>query len=433
MRFVLAFSGSRGDVQPAVALGARLVERGHEAVLAVPPNLTAFAQGVGLPTADYGTSTKELLDSPVVERDLKSRNPRTRLRAVSEITVHGGRQMQAELMELTEGADAVIAGSAGQERALNVSARRGIPYIPLHYCPVRRNGSASLLTHIGVDAPAPIARASWRLVEQLLWRAGRRGEDTLRADLGLPPSQGPAGDEIAASATPEVQAYDPALFPGLDREWGPRRPLVGFLGLSTDDRVRLGESGVDADTDTWLSAGPPPVCVGFGSMSVPNPQGLRRAVLDVTEELGLRVLVTSGWSGFLSDVSDDRVRVVGAIDHDAVLPRCVAAVHHGGAGSVGASLRAGLPTVVSWVGADQPMWGNAVRRLGVGTSLPMAATDHRRLRSALTTALDPRTRDAATELAHRLITPARAAERAADLIESAVERSRQHPIGRRSS
>lgn len=426
MRFVLAANGSRGDVQPAVAVGLELRSRGHEVVLLAPPNMQDFGNGAGLSTRVYGDSTRAVLESDAVRNRLKSADPRARLAAATEITVRGGRQMHQALLDASAGADAIIATSAGQERAHNVSQVRGIPHIPLHLCPIRRNSTTSLLSQLGLDVSGPIASASWTLVERLLWMASKRAENDLRAELGLGPMRTPFATAIAATGVPEIQAYDPVLFPGLVAEWGDRRPLVGFLGLPASVRAGVGDVGTDAELVEWIAAADAPVYVGFGSMLPKNPERLGEAVVAAADSLGVRLLVASGWSDFLSGAGElgDRVRVVKHIDHDAVLPRCRAAIHHGGAGSVAASLRAGLPTVVTWIGADQPIWGRAVASADAGTSLPLSRVTAKRLTDVLRDALSPQKRTSAARVRDRLVVPSTAVSRAVDLAERVAYGSR---------
>ncbi|PYE14735.1 UDP:flavonoid glycosyltransferase YjiC (YdhE family) [Williamsia limnetica] len=420
MKFVLAFNGSRGDVQPAIALGCELAGRGHDIVLAVPPNLTEFAAAAGLRVHGYGLDTGELLRSEVVSRDLRSANPVTRLHAVSEITLRGGRTMQQDLLDLTTDADAIIGGSAGQERAFNVALVRGIPYIPVHLCPIRRNGEVSLLTQFGIDRPRALARISWTILEQILWRATRSAEKTLAAEVGLTAVDAPVATRIGRQGVPEIQAYDAALFPGLAVEWGKRRPLVGFFDLAPQTRELMADGHSEDRLMDWLDAGPPPLYVGFGSMTVADPDGLVRAIASATEVLGLRVLLATGWGGLTYDGPDDRVLAVPTVDHHAVLPRCVGAVHHGGAGSTAASLRAGLPTLIYWLGADQPMWGRQIRRRGAGLGFPLAGIDARGFGSALETLLTPDHTRRAQALSEQLVTASAAVTAAATLVEHAV-------------
>jgi sterol 3beta-glucosyltransferase len=136
-------------------------------------------------------------------------------------------------------------------------------------------------------------------------------------------------------------------------DWDGRRPLVGCLPLDDELRGMLGEADVDAGLDAWLSAGEPPMFVGFGSMPVQDPTATVAMITRVSRELGVRALVSAGW-GELSSLgpADAEVRVVGNLDHDSVLGRCRAAVHHAGAGTTAAGLQAGPPTVVCSVFAD---------------------------------------------------------------------------------
>ncbi|MEV0355300.1 glycosyltransferase [Nocardia sp. NPDC050697] len=422
MTFVLAFAGSRGDVQPAVALGVALAGAGHAVRLAVPPNLVGFGRAAGLETHPSGADTGALLGSELVAQQLKSANPRTRLRAIAELTLRDGRRAQRELAEIADGATVLIGGSAGQERALNVATALDIPYLPVHYCPLRRNGVVSLLPAAGL--PPAVHRASWSGLEQLLWLGIRGAERSLAADLGLSAPVGPAARRIARTGVPEIQAYDPLLFPGLAAEWGAARPLTGFLGLAPDTRALVDPAPADDGLDAWLAAGPPPLYVGFGSMMVADPAALARTLAEVTAELGLRVLVVSGWGGLDGTefaAHGDRIRVVRSVDHAAVLPRCVALVHHGGAGTVAAGLRAGRPALVCWHGADQPLWGRRLRALGAGTAVPVAGLTAERLQSALVDVLRPERAAVAARAAAALVPPAVAAERAVRIAERVAE------------
>lgn len=428
MRIVLAVNGSRGDAQPAVALGTELLERGHDVALALPPDLVDFGRGAGMTTVSYGGQTRELLDSDLVRSDLKSRNPLRRLRAISEISVRGGREMQQQLLDLTEGADAVVATSAGQERAHNVAQVRNVPHIPLHYCPIRPNRRTSLLTQFGIEGPRWLNLWSWRFVEHALWLATRRAENTLRADIGLRPATAPYATQIAATGVPEIQAYDPLLFDGLAAEWDRRRPLVGFFDLGAAQRAGVGDRGLDDDLRAWIDAGDRPVYVGFGSMMPRDPDRLAVAFGEAAARVGVRLLVSGGWSGFMSGtetLATENIRVVGHIDHGSVLPLCRAAVHHGGAGSLAAGLRAGLPTLVTWFGADQPIWGHAVSTSGIGATIPVSRVTADHLTDAFATSLSPEVARKAALVSRAMISPGEAVTTAADIITDVIAYSRK--------
>ncbi|MFI2489610.1 glycosyltransferase [Promicromonospora kroppenstedtii] len=446
MRHVFALVGSRGDVQPALAVALDLRRRGHEVVTGVAPNLVPLAVRLGLDAVPLGIDSAALLGSDLVRRDMRSAHPVRRVRALRAVASAGWDELRTGLAALLDdvgGADTVVTGLLGQEVAAAVAERRGLRMAALHYCPVRANGVVSPVS--GVRGPRT-TRAVWTLGERVRWGLTRRAENEQRAALGLGGTRVHLPTRLRDAGAVEVQAYDPALAPGLVDEWGPRRPLTGFLALDGAARARLGEAGSGADggadasagatagLDAWLDGGEPPVYVGFGSMPVADPRALLAAVDAACAELGVRALVSAGWNDFSgADAGSngagsdggargagrdpDRVRLVGAVDHAAVLPRCRAAVHHGGAGTTPAALRAGLPAVVGWYSADQPMWGDLLRGAGVGVARRASTlTQPGVLTRALAEVLDETTAARAAALGARLVPPDRAVAAAADAI-----------------
>ena len=174
----------------------------------------------------------------------------------------------------------------------------------------------------------------------------------------------------------------------------------------------------DPDLDAWLAAGSPPVYWGFGSMPVADPRATLELVRAVSRQLGVRSLVCAGWSEFAAD-ADPQVRVFGAVDHRTVFPRCAAAVHHGGAGTTAAALRAGTPSLVAWFGADQQLWGRRLADLGVGEVVRFRELDTAGSGAALTRLTTPAVRARAAEVRTQLIDPAAARCALADLVEIA--------------
>ena len=116
----------------------------------------------------------------------------------------------------------------------------------------------------------------------------------------------------------------------------------------------------------FLDAGPPPVHIGFGSMSSRNPAETARVVLEAVRLAGCRAIVSEGWGGMAFDRLPDQVISVRDVPHEWLFPRVKAVVHHGGAGTTAAAIRAGKPSIICPFVADQPFWGDAVRKLGIG-------------------------------------------------------------------
>jgi len=234
----------------------------------------------------------------------------------------------------------------------------------------------------------------------MLERVGRAEVATLREELGIPPASRSVLRNIARGQVRCLLGYSQTLFPSPE-DWPPSALSAGFLAPSSELRTRFGEYGVPNDLDEWLRAGSPPVFLGFGSMPVLDGANSLRMVTTTLAELGVRGILAAGWSE-LDHASDDTLYVTGELDHQALFPRCVAAVHHGGAGTTHTSLAAGTPTLVCSVFYDQPFWGARCRALGVGDTIPFTRLNAKRLTDGLRRVLKPEVAARAKELAARM-------------------------------
>ena len=198
---------------------------------------------------------------------------------------------------------------------------------------------------------------------------------------------------IVEHGTLELQAYDEALFPGLAQEWGGKRPFIGSITMELSTET-------DDDVAQWIASGTPPIYFGFGSTPIERPDELLAMIEAVCAELGERALICSGiWS---NRIGQDSVKVVKLVNYPAVFPSCRAVVHHGGAGTTAAGLRAGVPTVILWSVADQPVWANRVERLKVGVAQRFSRISQDSLLAALQTVLAPDYETSARALATRM-------------------------------
>ena len=184
-------------------------------------------------------------------------------------------------------------------------------------------------------------------------------------------------------------------------EWGEDHHVTGYWFLDPPPQW-----SPSPDLQDFLADGPPPVCVGFGSMSSEDPAALGRVAVSAARRAGVRAVLVLGWGG-LADTAggtDGDVFITDYVPHDWLLPRCVAVVHHGGAGTTGAGLRAGIPNVVVPFGVDQPFWGARVAAIGVGPSpIPRRRLTAERLGDALRHAIThPRITARADEVGRRV-------------------------------
>jgi UDP:flavonoid glycosyltransferase YjiC (YdhE family) len=414
MKFVLACYGTRGDVEPCAAVGRELLRRGHEVRMAVAPDLVGFVESVGLAAVAYGPDARAWQD---VHRDVlthifrkfwKVRDLIRLGREDWELFTKCWEEARTTLTSLADGADLLLTIVIGEQAAANVAEYYDIPLATLHTLPMRANGQLVPIL------PAPLARSAMTVSEWLGWPMAKKLADAQRRDLGLPKATGPPSRRIAERGSLEIQAYDEVCFPGLAAEWAKwngRRPFVGALTM---------ELPTDADEEvaSWIAAGTPPILFGFGSTLVLSPADTIAMIGAACAQLGERALVCSAETDFSHVPHLEHVKVVGTMNYAAAFPACRAVVHHGGAGTTAAGLRAGVPQLILSTLGDQTLWGARVKRLKVGTARRLSSTTWESLVADLRTILAPQYVTRAREIATQMTKPAESVAAAADLMEN---------------
>ena len=415
MKFALASYGTRGDVEPAVVLGRELQRRGHEVHIAVPPDLVGFAESAGLTAVPYGAETSAWMDAfrkfstALFSTFWKVRDLSRWGLEIKEVTVQSWEHMDKTLKSLADGADLVVAGQTYQEIGANVAEYYDIPLVTLHHVPMRPNGQVVAVL------PAPASRIAVKIFDWVTWRLSKKVEDAQRRELGLPKAKNASPQRIAALGALEIQAYDQAAFPGLAAEWAEWKATRPFVGALTMELT----TSADEEAAAWIAAGPPPIFFGFGSMPVESPSETVEMISAACAQLGERALICAGWSDFGNVATLDHVKVVPALNYASIFSLCRAAVHHGGSGTTGASLRAGIPTLVLSMDGNQLIWGAQVkRRLKVGTHRRLSATTLDSLVADLRRVLQPEYATRARACAAQMTNPAVSVARAADLTET---------------
>ena len=417
MKFALASYGTRGDIEPCAAVGLELLRRGHEVRIAVPSNLVGFAESVGLAAVPYGPNFVELMEPDIFRKAWKVQNPITLLRKAMEPVTKPWAEVSAALTSLADGTDLLLTGIPYQEVVANVAEYYDIPLATLHTFPQRVNGYVVPIPPLPVNVPSPLMRSGMTVAEWVYWRVTKRAEDAQRRELGLPKATTPSSRRIMERGSLEIQTYEEFCFPEVAAEWGGRRPFVGALTM---------ELTTDADDEiaSWISAGKPPIYFGFGSMPVESPADTIAMISEACTELGERALLCSGATEFTGAPQVDHVKVVGALNHAAIFPACRAVVHHGGAGTTSAGMRAGIPALILWIAFDQPIWADVIKRLKVGTSRRFSRTTRESLVADLRRILAPEYATRARETASRMTKPTASVTATADLLEDTARRGR---------
>jgi len=389
MRALLSTIGSRGDVQPLLALAQALRALGHESTLCVPPTFTSWVEELGFACVPIGPDVKPGPGNSVPVK--LSALPKAKLQAMAEGTVRT--QFQA-VMTAAQGVDLIVGANALQVAAPSIAETLGVPYVFAAYAPVTLPSPEHAPPKMGSRHWPPLPGA----LHRLMWRRDARHWNARwgpvlnaeRAKLGLAPVRDVR--RYVLTERPWLAA-DAALAPA---PRGAGTPIVQTGAWLLSDPTPLPEQ-----LERFLAAGEPPVYFGFGSMRGAEQTGA--LLLAAARALGRRAVVLQGWSNVgVGDGGDDCLSV-GDVDHAKLLPRVAAAVHHGGAGTTTAAARAGVPQVVVPHHYDQIYWARRVKTLGIGAwRFTRDGLTRESLIAALRAALRPDVSDRARDLARRV-------------------------------
>jgi len=185
--------------------------------------------------------------------------------------------------------------------------------------------------------------------------------EQVRRRVGFPKRKlySPFDKDMARPQTPILCAWSPSVIP-VSSDWPSNVHVTGYFF----DKINSAYQP-NIELQNFLAAGEPPVCVSFGSMLNQNAKNIDHIVQESLRQTNNRGIILSGWSG-LKNRSSNEILYVDAIPHHWLLPRCKMIIHHGGAGTTSAGLRAGIPNIVIPFMADQPFWGKRVKALGAG-------------------------------------------------------------------
>lgn len=339
MRITLAAVGSRGDIQPMIALSQALVRRGHVPRLCAPPNFERWVRDHGIDFAPLGLDMQAWLAE---NARYLSGNPLTLLRGLRKYLDEQLPRQFGALVDAATGSDALVFGGLAFS-APSVAEKLGIPVVAVAY-------STSVLPARIHPPPMVPWHGLPRWVNALLWRAtnfanerlASRGLNAGRASIGLPPVN---AYRHLYEEPPFFITADETLFPP-DPAWTERYRYANFLFY--DDPGTL-----DPELDAWLRDGEPPVFVGFGSMSGDQTKRVGSLIREAVGATGRRCLVGAGWAGLGGDDLPKGWRVVKEAPHPLLFPRVACIVHHGGAGTMANALRAGTPQVLLPLIMDQ--------------------------------------------------------------------------------
>ncbi len=361
MNITIATVGSRGDIQPYVALGRGLQAAGYHVQLAADTEFETFIRGQGLGFAPVHADPRQAL-----EEDIRriGHNPIRLFKWIKRNLKPVAHQYVVDIKQACQGSDGILYSTLAF-LSYHVAEALQIPSVAAFLQPFTPTRAFSNPVASEIPRWLPFQGEfnwlSFRLNNLLSYRMFKGiADDCRREILNLPPVPWRVYQSLDLSEMPIIYGYSPHVIPK-PTDWDSHKHVTGYWFLESDEKWQP-----SAELRRFLETGSPPVYVGFGSMVDREAETLTGLVVDALQRAGRRGILLGGWSELGDRGLPDTVLKVSEVPHDWLFPRVAAVVHHGGAGTTAAGLRAGVPAVIVPFFADQPFWGRQVYQLGVG-------------------------------------------------------------------
>jgi vancomycin aglycone glucosyltransferase len=391
MRALIAAQGSRGDVQPIVALALELRALGHDASLVVPPNFKEWVESFGLTCIPIGPDVRKMFSGKIPARPPKMTMTQRRQLAAQSI-----REQFQVVGDAARTCDLIVGAGVLQFAARSVAEALGIPFVFAAYCPAAipspDHPPPKIGTHHSQSLPGLVNRFFWS-------RDGRRWDmlfrptlEEERAKLGLSPLGAGGMQRYIVTDRPWLAA---------DRTLGPAAAFRRLTIVQTGAWMLPARTSLPAELDRFLGEGEPPIYLGFGSMRTSEDAG--RMLVEAVRTVGRRAIISQGWANLDAIDAQADCLVISDVDHAYLFPRVAAVVHHGGAGTTTTAALAGAPQAIVPHSYDQYYWAHRVQKMRVGAEAPgREGMTVASLVSALRECLAPETSARARTLAGRV-------------------------------
>jgi UDP:flavonoid glycosyltransferase YjiC (YdhE family) len=402
MRIAIVASGSRGDVQPYIALGKGLKEAGHVVRLVTHQDFDLLVNSSGLEFWPIKGKVQDIAQSQEMRALLERGNFLAIMSQMAKEAQRGALVLAEAALAACRGVELVLGGIGGLFVGVSVAEKLGLPFLQAYYIPFTptRAYPSFLFHRLPSWLGGPFNRLSYHLVRQVMWQGFRSADKLARKKvLGLPAASfwGPYTSDSTRHC-PILYGFSPSVIPPAP-DWDDTTHVTGYWFLDPPADWAPPPALVE-----FLQAGPPPVYIGFGSMSNRNPEETTDIILRALARAKQRGIILSGWSGLHKTDLPDSVFMLDSVPFSWLFPRVAAVVHHGGTGTTAAGLRAGVPSIVTPFFGDQFFWGQRVAELGAGPEpVPHKKLTVERLASAIQIVLSDRAiRQRAAELGKKI-------------------------------
>ncbi|HEY2583107.1 MAG TPA: glycosyltransferase [Mucilaginibacter sp.] len=371
--------GTRGDVQPYIALALELIKNGHKIILAAPENFKDFVESYGIEFHSLYGNAEEGMNSPKGQSVLKTENTIKLAKYFFKVLYSIRVPLRASYIEGVNKVDFIIANTATLPIVSAIAEKQNKRMALTYFMPpVIATREFPLGDFDFLNFPL-YNKLTYKIAHLFFWKFLKKEINEFRQELGLPVLTESIVEHIDKQKLLDLYCVSPSLIPQ-PKDWDGNHKITGFLTIPTNKREQT-----SVELTQWLAEGGKPVYIGFGSNGVGNTEKFVNIVKQILDKTNERILFCTGWALYADLPQHKNMFVTKYVNHEDILPKCKVGIFHGGAGTLAAMLRNNLPVIIISFYTDQPTWGKIVQKMNLGVHIPVKKLNASKMIDAIKT------------------------------------------------
>ncbi|WP_276979243.1 glycosyltransferase [Flavobacterium filum] len=374
--------GTRGDLQPYVALALGLMDKGHQVTLSATEDFKDFVEGFGVAFQPLWGNAETMMNSKEGQSILQTENSIKLMKYYFKVLHDNRDPLRKSYYEAISKVDFIIANSMTLPIVSAIAEKQNKKVALTYFMPPVVPTTEFPLGDFDFFNFPWYNKLTYKIAQGFFWKFIKQDTNEYRKELGLTELKENLVTYLDKQKILDLYCLSQSLIPQ-PKDWESHHKITGFINIPKHKRENHFLDQTTSELSEWLSNGDKPIYIGFGSNGVGNTAKFSKILTQVLEQTNERILFCTGWSQFDNLPTHKNLFVTKYVNHETILPQCKIGVFHGGAGTLATMLRHNLPVIIVSFYTDQPTWGKIVKRKKLGVHIPVKTLSADKLISAI--------------------------------------------------
>lgn len=374
--------GTRGDLQPYVAIALRLMDKGHKVTLSATEDFKDFIEGFGVTFQPLWGNAETMMNSTEGQSILQTENSIKLMKYYFKVLHDNREPLRKSYYDAISKIDFIIANAMTLPIVSAIAEKQNKKMALTYFMPPVVPTTEFPLGDFDFFNFSWYNKLTYKIAISFFWKFIKQDTNAYRKELGLPELKENLVTYLDKQKILDLYCLSQSLIPQ-PKDWRIHHKITGFINIPKEKRETHFLDQTTRELSEWLSSGDKPIYIGFGSNGVGNTEKISKILTEVLEKTNERILFCMGWSQFNNLPKNKNLFVTKYVNHETILPKCKLGIFHGGAGTLATMLRHNLPVIIVSFYTDQPTWGKIVEHKKLGVHIPIKSLSADKLISAI--------------------------------------------------